>query len=165
MIDDEGALIYATFDPAGPRLVTADIAAGNIEPGTAVTVRARSQLREGERLSARTLSLLLVPDSNLAVVGVGVKSPGEAVHRPTGLLVVDRTDGHVVRRLPIPRSDWSDGSGVWRIESAQPGASLLIHAGPQDTEIVRLDHTTGKRTVLSTLPRESLLVLRDSNRA
>ncbi len=165
VITDDGALIYATPGVNGPRLVTADISSGKLVPRAGITVQAHSQLRNGESVSAQNLSLRLVPDSDLAALDVVAQSPGETVKRPTAILLVNRTNGHVVRRLPVPPSNWNNDAGVWETASAQPKGILLIHSAPDHTQIVRLDLTTGKRTVLSTLPQGSLLVLRGTNRA
>ncbi len=163
-VNNDGALLYWKSSPAGTaRLTTADVSSGALVERAGLAPQLGSQLRKGESVS--TQSLRLVPGDDLVVLTVTAMAQGENVDRPTALLLVNRADGRVVRRLNMPPSDWTTGTGIWEPGSAQPEGILLVHAAQHRTEIVRLDYITGGLAVLSTLPRDSQLVLRGASRS
>jgi hypothetical protein len=160
-ISNDGMIQY--WAPDGTRAVTAEVAQGTLVVRREVPVDLRSGVRDGESVS--THSLRPGPGDGLIMLTLTAPAPGENLRRPTGLLLVELADGRLVRRLDLPASDHTTGAGVWSPEAALPAGILAVHAAPDRTEVMRLDDVSGAVSVLSTLPRDSLVVLRGTKRS
>ncbi len=115
-------------------------------------------LRPGETLEFGPFFLGLSDDAGRFVIN------GPLHDRPTGYLGVDlANDGHVWGRTDLPPSaaHGHDGDGVWSV-AGLVGGVLLIHSAPDQTEIVLMNDINGERTVATTLPADSMLVVRSA---
>jgi hypothetical protein len=149
-----------------PSLAIVDSSTAAVRTGFRLQMPPNSQLmRPDETLQFGPFYLGPSDDSGLLVIH-GPVSGGGDVLRPTGFLGVDLAGGLIWGRSDLPPSAASGGhgDGVWSVHANLAGGVLLIHSAPDRTEIVQMNDLTGARTVATTLPVESQLVLRSSAR-
>ena len=115
-------------------------------------------LRPGESLQFGPFFLGPSDDTGLVVIGA---LDALSVLRETGYVGVDLAAGRIVGRndLPVPELRVLHDDEVWHVVANLGGGVLLIHRTSDRTEIVQMNDVTGVRTIATTLPVDSQVVV------
>ncbi len=156
-VRDDGSVLYWT--KARPTGGTVNIANLTTDKVDTVELDLRSVVRRDENPVPQTLRL--GPDGRLAAMTVLRSTPADDLGQPSALVLVDLKTGSV-RRLDLPHH----GAGIEALDprALRSDGVLLVRTTPEQTEVVRLDEVTGRWTVLSSLPRDSQVVLPGTSR-